>query len=130
MRAQRVITRPLPRLWQAHLDRIRTKLRASDLLHVLDSFPPATSATIHNGNTNTIRVFLGYRKQGNGAIASSWAYLLVDRRDIIPPVTIRDQLQASSLSESGDQTKLFPRAATSLLRIAEELQAPYRFLQF
>jgi hypothetical protein len=47
---------------------------------------------------------------------------------MIPPVVFRDEIITASGSD--DPPQLFPRAAASLLRNAEELDPPFCFLQF
>jgi hypothetical protein len=58
--------------------------------------------------------------------AVSWGYILIERNEIVPPVLIRDELPIVN----GERTFLQPRAATSLLRRATELEPPFCFLQF
>jgi hypothetical protein len=101
------------------------------LLDILDSLPPATSFSFFDTrifDKAAIRFRIGLRRQSNGVQAASWAYVLPELDDMIPPVVFRDEITTASGSD--DQPQLFPRAAASLLRNAEELEPPFCFLQF
>jgi hypothetical protein len=109
------------------LSRLQTTLKARDLWNVVDSFPPATSflsqeTTVHD--QSAIRLRLGFREQADGVQASSWAYTLINRSDLEPPVLIWDELPLVHVRPG-----LYRRAASSLLRIAGDLLVPFRFLQ-
>jgi hypothetical protein len=131
MAEPRLALRPLPEKWQPFLKRVRTRLSQSDLVHVLDSLPSAHMMAFNKisiANEDMFRMRLGYRKQGDGSRAASWAYFRPDCCAVIPPINIRDHVP--SRVGSGDHTRSFPRPAASLLRIAGELHPPFCFLQF
>jgi hypothetical protein len=132
MQAEHVVPRPLPRQWQSLLSRVRTKVEAEGLLCVFDSLPVATSFTYYETSIlkkSATRFHLGFRRQADGALATTWAYIILDRSEINPPVLFRDELPA--LRQGDDKRSvLYPRAATSLLRRAHELLPPFCFLQF
>jgi hypothetical protein len=97
---------------------------------VLDSLPLASSFTFHKATTlkqEAIRLHIGFRKQSDEAQARSWAYILLDPSEIDPPVVFRDEVLPETGSNS--QPQVFPRAAISLLRVADELFPPFRFIQ-
>tara|TARA_R110002003_G_scaffold48_18_gene4097 strand:+ start:52376 stop:53038 length:663 start_codon:yes stop_codon:yes gene_type:complete len=101
------------------------------LLDILDSLPPATSFSFFDTrifDKAAIRFRIGLRRQSIGVQAASWAYVLPELDDMIPPVVFRDEITTASGSD--DQPQHFPRAAASLLRNAEEFEPPFCFLQF
>jgi hypothetical protein len=121
--------RALPRPWQSSLDRTRARLAAKGLLHVLDSLPAPSCFEFYEPSSRsgrTIKLHLGYRKQGDDTLATSWAHVQLDRFDIMPPVRFRDKLPTVDDAKPVS----YPRRASSLLRMANGLLPPFRFLQF
>jgi len=130
MSAKQVHPLPVPRQWQSLISRIRSTLRAHDLLDVLESLPLASSFTFHEATTlkqKAIRFHIGFRKQSDEAEARAWAYILLGPSEIDPPILFRDEVLPAAGSDS--RTQVFPRAASSLLRTAGELFPPFCFLQ-
>jgi hypothetical protein len=102
-------------------------------MQVVDLFPLVTNpnfvfeeATLFNKRAK--RVCLGFRRDTNGVKATSYAYVMAEHDEVVPHVVIRDEVP--SPSGSGRRIRMFPRAATSLLRKAEDLYNPFCFLQF
>jgi hypothetical protein len=119
----------LPRPWQSSVDRTRARLLADGLLGVLDSFPAPSSFQFYKASSrgeSAIRLRLGYRKQDDGSVAASWAYIELNHQSITPPVRYRDELPPVDKNKPVS----YPRRASSLLRIAKDLLPPFRFLQF
>ncbi|KAH8727727.1 hypothetical protein GQ44DRAFT_702880 [Phaeosphaeriaceae sp. PMI808] len=131
MATHRMEPRPPSRKWQSLLSKIRARLNTCGLLHVLESFPPATSFSFYEATIlkrRAIKLHLGFRNQVNAPRATSWAYIVLEGSEFDPPVIFRDEIAAASGIQ--DQPQLIPRAASSLLRKAEDLFVPVRFLQF
>jgi hypothetical protein len=129
MAPQRMAPRVMPRPWQSSVDRTRARLLADGLLGVLDSFPTPSMFQFYNASCrgeSAIRLRLGYRKQDNGSVAASWAYIELNHQNITPPVRYRDELPPVD----NNKPVSYPRRASSLLRIAKDLLPPFRFLQF
>jgi hypothetical protein len=137
MTTLQVQPRPVPRQWQSFITKIRGQLAAGDarneteLKKVLDSLPSFTSFTFHEGtitNKKAIGFNIGFRDRSDEVQARSNAYILLDRTEIDPPVLFQDEIPPEEGSDAKPQ--LFPRAATSLLRLARDLLPPFCYLQF
>jgi hypothetical protein len=131
MATRHIQSQPLPRSWQSLHRRLTYKLEQSALVQVLDNFPLVNrfifeETTLFDKRAKCIR--LGFRTDINGVKATSYAYVLAERGEMVPHIVIRDELP--SRLGSGRRLQMFPRAATSLLRKAEDLYNPFCFLQF
>lgn len=118
-------SRPLPHRWQLHLNKLLQKLKACKA--ILESLPNIDQFTFRETaylQQNTVSLYLGRRKQADGAKVNVWAILLLDRKQIEPPVVFVDEI------ETVEGAAYHPRAATSLLRKADSLRPPFCFLQF
>ncbi|KAF7672742.1 hypothetical protein GT037_009243 [Alternaria burnsii] len=74
-----------------------------------------------------LRVFLGYRNQSDGKTVTVWAYIYDDPTGGEPPIVFRDGVPTNLKGVT--TTRLYPRAASSLLRKASQLRPPFCFLQ-
>ena len=106
------------------LERLEQLLIKEELLGVLKSLSPPDSWRFQQApesGSGTVRLFLGYRLQNDGALAQSWACVIADSTELKPPVTFWDQ--------EPKKGHAFPRSASSVLRKAEALHPPFCFLQ-
>ena len=106
------------------LERLEELLIKEELLEVLQSLPPPDSWRFQQAlesDPSTVRLFLGYRPQNDGALAQSWACMIADSTELKPPVTFWDQ--------EPKKGRTFPRSASSVLRKTEALHPPFCFLQ-
>lgn len=106
------------------LERLEQLLIKEELFEVLQSLPPPDSWRFQQApesGSSTVRLFLGYRPQHDGALAQSWAGVIADSTELKPPVMFWDQ--------EPQKGRIFPRSASSVLRKAEALHPPFCFLQ-
>jgi len=140
MATQSVQPGPIPRQWQSFINKIKRGLKAvaddesgsvpRTLLEVLESLPfkSFTSREVTLCNTKAISFIIGFREQSDGILLQSNACILLDNNEVRPPVLFCDEMPAETGSDASP--RLVPRAATSLLRKANNLSPPFRFLQF
>lgn len=103
-------------------------MTARKLTPVLESLPAATKFRFYEANVfkkRTLKFEIGLRRQMDGVVARSWAYILLDSSDNDPPVLFYDE---PLTTVSNAHPKIYPRAASSLVRHATDLSAPFRFL--
>ncbi|KAF2994571.1 hypothetical protein E8E13_000852 [Curvularia kusanoi] len=106
------------------LERLRQLALDQDLLHVLDSLPQPDLSHFQpsqDSDHDAIKLFLGHRPKSDGLLAQSWARVVANKPDLVPPVMFYDK-------ENG-RAQTFPRSATSILRKATYLEPPFCFLQ-
>ncbi|KAK1920323.1 hypothetical protein P3342_002619 [Pyrenophora teres f. teres] len=117
----------LPPPWQLYIDKLDDKLRRRKRLDILYQLPSCGSFSFQQttlDNTVALKVRLGDRRQSNGDKVASYAYILLDHGDVQPPVVFSDEFIGSQ-----GELRSYPRSASSLLRRAQDLKEPFRFLQ-
>ena len=120
----------LPRGSQRHIKRLRALLKRRDLLVAMDEALSHATFEFHQSMLSgrwASRVFLGYRNQSDGKTVTVWAYIYDDHTGGEPPIVFRDEVPINS--KGAMTTRLYPRAASSLLRKACQLRPPFCFLQ-
>ncbi|KAF2819215.1 hypothetical protein CC86DRAFT_472348 [Ophiobolus disseminans] len=129
MAAKPANPQPIPRQWQSFLSRVKSTVNARKLSPVLESLPEASKFRFCEASVfkkRALKFDIGIRKQTDGDLARSWAYILLDLSDIDQPVLFYDEPLTTA---SSAQPCVYPRAATSLVRRATNLSEPFRFLQ-
>lgn len=122
--------RTLPRGSQRHVKRLKVLLEQRDLLVAMDEVLSHATFEFHQSILSgrwASRVFLGYRNQSDGKTVTVWAYIYDDHTGGEPPIVFRDEVPINLKGVT--TTRLYPRAASSLLRKACQLRPPFRFLQ-
>ncbi|KAH7378464.1 hypothetical protein DE146DRAFT_577007, partial [Phaeosphaeria sp. MPI-PUGE-AT-0046c] len=112
------------------LSRLREKLRKDHLLEVLDSFAAGEALAYSECGFNkkrAIRICIGKRRQHNGELVTSWAYIALEKGDMEPPVHFRDEEHHPS--GRSNMSTLYQRSASSLVRKAQDLIPPFCFMQ-
>lgn len=120
----------LPRGSQRYIKRLKALLKRRDLLVAMDEVLSHTAFGYHQSILSgrcASRVFLGYRNQSDGKTVTVWAYIYDDHTGGEPPIVFRDEVPINF--EGAMTTRLYPRAASSLLRKACQLRPPFCFLQ-
>lgn len=110
------------------LARFRAKLGRSNLLEVLDSFPPAVGFQYFHTTFKkkpAIKICLGRRRLNNNEFATSWAFLELEKSDA-PTVHFQDEEH----QPPGNSSRYHPRGPSSLVRKAQDLLPPFRFMQY
>ena len=97
---------------------------------VLESLPLPDTLTFEKTKrlgSDAISILLGDRPNSYWGKCQSWACILLENKDIKPPVIFYDQ----ESPKEGGRTRAFryPRSASSLLRKATDLRPPFCFLQ-
>jgi hypothetical protein len=130
MRDQPLIPRAAPRTGESSLDKLKQRLSVLGLLDVFDSFPPTTSFAFYDGSFQGKRARkfqIGHRVNTDNTLDEAWAYIILERDVEEPPVMI--QVEEPWVPDRVKKPSRWPRPASSLLRKADKLLAPFCFLK-
>ncbi|KAI8940659.1 hypothetical protein NX059_001929 [Plenodomus lindquistii] len=114
---------------QAQLRKLRNKFTAVDLLHVLESLPPATDISMKNATIkgcDAIRLSLGSRPQADGTLVPVYGFVTSKHNETSSHVFFRYTMQSPATGHE----HLLPRSASSMVRKAGGFLPPFRFLQY
>ncbi|KAG9196015.1 hypothetical protein G6011_01136 [Alternaria panax] len=125
-----VVQSMLPLISQRRVKKLAASLKRRNLLIVIDEVLSHATFRFDQSSlcgSKALRVSIGSRNQSDGIAVAVWAYISDDRTGSELPIVFRDEVPTAS--NGGTTTRLYPRAASSLLRKARQLRPPFCFLQ-